>query len=59
MLVGPVLLMLRSATGVMVVVTGGIVLLVGLGSPVGDPAVAMLVRVPLAGAFNVKNRFVV
>src|SRR5208282_5015472 len=45
-----------SATGVTEVMTGGVMLLVRLGSPVGELAVAMLVSEPLAGAFTVKVR---
>ena len=43
-----------SATGVTVVITGGVILLVELGSPVGEATVAVLVSEPLAGAVTVK-----
>ena len=46
---GPLLVMLMSACGVTVVITGGVEL-VGVGSGVGDVTVATFVRVPLAGA---------
>src|SRR6202142_1687884 len=52
-LAGPVLLMATSATGVTVVITGRLVLLVRLGSPVGVLTLAMLVRLPEAGAVTV------
>src|SRR5208282_551890 len=42
-----------SATGVTVVMTGGVILLVRLGSAVVELAVAMLVSEPLAGAVTV------
>ena len=42
-----------SATGVTVVITGGVILFVLFGSPVGELAVAMLVSEPLAGAVTV------
>src|SRR5208283_4831002 len=45
--------MATSATGVTVVMTGGLTLLVRLGSPVGVLTVAMLVSEPLAGAVTV------
>ena len=48
-----------SATGVTVVVTGGLVLLVGFGSPVGEFTMAVLVNAPLAGAVTFKVKFVV
>ena len=50
--------MLTSDTGVMVVVTGGVTLLVGTGSPVGEPTLATFVSVPLAGAVTDTVRFV-
>ena len=56
---GPLLPTARSATGVTVVVTGGLALFVGFGSPVGEPTVAVLVNVPLAGAVTIKVKFVV
>ena len=49
----------RSATGVMVVGTGGLVLLVGFGSPVGEFTVATFVIVPDAGAVTVNVTLVV
>ena len=42
-----------SATGVTVVMTGGVRLFVGLGSSVGELTVATLVNEPLAGAVTV------
>ena len=51
--------MLTSDTGVMVVVTGGVTLFVGVGSPVGEPTLAKFVSVPLAGAVTDTLRFVV
>jgi hypothetical protein len=42
-----------SATGATAVITGGVTLFVGFGSPVGDPALATFVNVPLAGALTV------
>jgi hypothetical protein len=42
-----------SATGVTVVMTGGVMLLVLFGSPVGELTLAVLVNVPLAGAVTV------
>jgi hypothetical protein len=47
------------ATGVTVVVTGGLVLFVGFGSPVGELTVAMFVIAPLAGAVTFKVKFVI
>ena len=56
---GPAFVTLTSACGVTVVVTGGVILFVGLGSLVGVPTVATFVRlVPLAGAVTVSVRFV-
>ena len=46
--------MLRSATEVTVVMTGGVMLFVELGSVVGELMVAVLVSEPLAGAVTVK-----
>lgn len=57
--VGPAFPSTTSATGVTVVVTGGLVLLVGVGSAVGELIVAVFVIVPLAGAVTVKVRFVI
>ena len=51
--------MLTSDTGVIVVVTGGVTLFVGTGSPVGEPTLAKFVSVPLAGAVTDTVRFVV
>src|SRR5690349_11767068 len=45
--------MARSATGVTVVITGGVTLLVGVGSLVGELTLAVLVSEPLAGAVTV------
>ena len=42
-----------SATGVTVVMTGGVTLLVLFGSPVGELMLAVLVSEPLAGAVTV------
>ena len=56
---GAVFTMLTSETGVMVVVTGGVTLFVGTGSPVGEPTLAKFVSVPLAGAVTDTVRFVV
>ena len=49
----PVLPIPTSATGVTVVITGRVTLLVLLGSPVGVLTLAMFVNVPLAGAVTV------
>ena len=48
-----------SATGVTLVPTGRLVLLVEFGSPVGELTLAVFVIVPLAGAVTVNVRFVV
>jgi hypothetical protein len=48
-----------SATGVTGVVTGGLVLFVGFGSPVGEFTMAVLVNVPLAGAITFKVKLLV
>ena len=53
-LADPLLPTARSATGVTVVVTGGLVLFVEFGSPVGELTIAVFVIVPLAGAVTVK-----
>src|ERR1700690_2825340 len=45
--------MATSATGVTGVMTGGVMLLVRLGSPLGVFTVAMFVRLPEAGAVTV------
>ena len=43
-----------SACGITVVVTGGVTLFVGFGSPMGEPALATFVIVPLGGGITVK-----
>ena len=48
----------KSASGITVVVTGGVTLFVGTGSPVGEPTLAMFVNVPLAGEVTVTVKFV-
>src|SRR5271165_4704168 len=48
-----------SATGVTVVMTGGVTLLVRFGSPVGVLTLATFVRLPEAGAVTVKVTFVI
>jgi len=53
---GPVLPKPRSATGVTVVLTGGVTLFVRIGSPVGEDTLAVLFSVPLAGAVTVTVR---
>ena len=55
---GAVFTRLTSATGVTVVVTGGVTLFVGTGSPVGEPTLAKFVIEPLAGEVTVTVRFV-
>jgi hypothetical protein len=45
-----------SATGVTVVMTGGVMLFVEFGSPVGELTAATLVSEPLAGAVTVTVR---
>jgi hypothetical protein len=55
-LAGPVLPIATSATGVTVVMTGAVTLLVLLGSPVGELTLAKLVSEPLAGAVTVTVR---
>jgi hypothetical protein len=52
-LAGPVLPRPTSATAVTVVMTGGVTLLVLLGSPVGELTLAVFVSVPEAGAVTV------
>jgi hypothetical protein len=52
------LLNATSATGVTLVVTGGVTLFVPFGSPVGEPTLAVLVSVPLAGVVTVNVRLV-
>ena len=47
-----------SATGVTVVTTGGVILFVLFGSPVGEVTLAMLVSEPLAGAVTVTLKLV-
>src|SRR5438477_374197 len=54
MAAGPLLLTATSASGVTAVVTGGVMLFVGFGSLVGEPALATFVKLPLAGACTVK-----
>jgi hypothetical protein len=49
----PVLPIATSATGVTVVMTGGVTLFVGLGSPVGELTLATFVSEPEAGAVTV------
>ena len=56
---GAVFTRLTSASGVTVVVTGGVTLFVGTGSPVGEPTLAKFVIEPLAGAVTVTVRLVV
>ena len=48
----------KSATGVIVVITGGVTLFVGFGSLVGPPTLATFVNPPPAGALTVKVKFV-
>ena len=55
---GPTFAIAKSATGVTVVVTGGVTLFVGVGSGVGEPTLAKFVSVPLAGAVTVTVRLV-
>ena len=43
----------KSASGVTDVVTGGVTLFVGIGSPVGEPPVARFVMEPETGAVTV------
>ena len=52
-LAGPTLPKPTSATGVTVVMTGGVTLFVLFGSPVGELTAATLVSEPLAGAVTV------
>jgi hypothetical protein len=52
-LAGPVLPIATSATGVTVVMTGAVTLLVLLGSPVGELTLAVFVNEPLAGTVTV------
>src|SRR5471032_1354502 len=49
---GPTFVTTTSATFVTTVTTGGLVLFVGTGSPVGDATTAVLVKEPPAGAFD-------
>ena len=59
MLAGPLLPTARSDTGATVVRTGGVRLFVEVGSGVGLPTLAVLVRLaPLAGAVTVSVRLV-
>ena len=50
---GPIFPTAKFATGVTVVVTGGVTLFVGVGSGVGEPTLAKFVNVPLAGGVTV------
>jgi len=50
---GPVFTTLTSANGVTEVITGGVTLFVGAGSPVGEFTVAVFVSEPFAGAVTV------
>ena len=50
---GPILPMPKFATGVTVVITGGVTLFVGVGSPVGEFTFAVFVSEPVAGAVTV------
>ena len=52
-LAGPIFPMPKFATGVTVVITGGVTLFVGVGSPVGEFTFAVFVSEPLAGAVTV------
>ena len=58
-LAAAVLPMATSATGVTVVMTGGVTLFVKLGSAVGVLTLATFVRLPEAGAVTVKVTFVI
>ena len=49
----------RSATGVTLVITGGVTLLVEFGSGIGELTFAVLVNVPLVGAVTVTVRLLV
>jgi len=49
----------KSASGVTVVITGGLTLFPGTGSLVGDVTLALLVKEPLAGAVTFNVKFVV
>jgi hypothetical protein len=55
----PVLPIARSASGVTVVVTGGLTLFPGTGSLVGEVTLAVLISVPAVGAVTVKMKLVV
>jgi hypothetical protein len=55
---GPTFPICKSASGVTLVVTGGVTLFVGFGSPVGVLTLAVFVNVPLAGAVTVTVTFV-
>ena len=50
---GPTFVIAKSATGVTVVVTGGVTLFVGVGSGVGEPPLAKFVSEPDVGAVTV------
>jgi hypothetical protein len=43
-----------SACGITVVITGGVTLFVKFGSPIGEPALATFVMVPLGGGITAK-----
>jgi len=55
----PLLPTAKSANGVTVVVTGGLTLLPGTGSAVGEVTLAVLVSVPVAGAVTTRVKLVV
>ena len=55
---GPIFPTAKFASGVTVVVTGGVMLFVGVGSGVGDVTLAKFVNEPVAGAVTVTVRFV-
>ena len=55
---GPTLPIAKFASGVTVVVTGGVTLFVGVGSGVGDVTFATFVSEPEAGAVTVTVTFV-
>ena len=55
---GPIFPTAKFATGVTVVVTGGVTLFVGTGSGVGEPTLAKFVSEPVAGEVTVTVIFV-
>src|SRR5271154_3559779 len=57
--VGPTSVTATSADGITVVVTGGLVLFVGFGSPVGELTTAVFVSEPLTGAVTITVRLLV